>query len=97
MLATTGGELMRLRKQLKAGEKRVTILMKPDGFEYRFEDATKDAMTWAGRDVRNAMKLLGRAYRMHKHSLVKSVLEKTQKEADEKAKEENDDGDRKQG
>lgn len=94
MLATTGGELMRLRKQLKPGEKRVTILIKPSGFEYRFEDETKNGMHWAGRDIRNAMKLLGRAYRMHKHSMVKSVLEKAQEKADETAKEEKDNGDR---
>lgn len=81
MLATSGGEVMKLRRQLKTGEKRVSLLIKPSGFEYRFEGEL-----WGGRDVRNGMKLLVRAFKMHKHSLVKSVLAQTAEAKETKEK-----------
>lgn len=66
MLAMSGLSVMKADRKLKVGEKRVTILLKPAGAEYKFEG---DLFT--GKDVRNTMKFLTRAYRVYQHKKAK--------------------------
>jgi len=68
MLAMQGGEEVKTIRTLKAGEIRVMLLLKPTGFEYRFEGK------WSGKDIRNVMKLVSRAYRMYKRKKAKPSL-----------------------
>lgn len=70
MLAMQGGEEVKTIKGLKPGEKRIFLLLKPTGFEYRFEGK------WTGKDVRNTVKFIMRAYRMYKRKKAKPSLSK---------------------
>ncbi len=47
---------------LKSDEKRFTLILKPDGYEYRFEPKN-----WNGRDVMAIRRLVRRVYLLHKY------------------------------
>ena len=51
---------------LKSDEKRFTLILKPGGYEYRFEPKN-----WNGRDVHAIRRLARRVYLLHKYALRK--------------------------
>ena len=75
MLAMSGLSAMKAARKLIKGEKKVSILLKPTGAEYEFEG---DLFT--GKDVRNAMKFLIRAYKVDQHEKAKINYLKKEKE-----------------
>lgn len=75
MLAMSGLSAMKADRKLKKGDKRVTILLKPNGAEYKFEGEL-----FQGKDVRNAMKFLIRAYKVDQHKKAKINYLKKEKE-----------------
>lgn len=76
MLAMSGLTAMKAVRKLKSGEKRVTILLRPDGAEYKFEGTL-----FTGKDVRNAMKFIIRAYKVDKRK--KAKINYLKKESDD--------------
>lgn len=75
MLAMSGLTTMKVARKLVKGEKRVTILLKPSGAEYKFEGEM-----FQGKDIRNAMKFLTRAYKVDQHKKAKINYLKKEKE-----------------
>jgi len=75
MLAMSGLSAMKAARKLVKGEKKVSILLKPNGAEYKFEG---DLFT--GKDIRNAMKFLIRAYKVDQHKKAKINYLKKEKE-----------------
>ena len=75
MLAMSGLTAMKAARKLVKGEKKVSILLKPNGAEYKFEGDL-----FAGKDVRNAMKFLIRAYKVDQHKKAKINYLKKEKE-----------------
>lgn len=61
------GRPIKSTRPLRDGYKRLTLLMKGDSFEYKFEPSL-----WTGRDIRGAMKVLRLAYRFHKRAMAKN-------------------------
>jgi len=61
------GKPIKSTRPLRENQKRVTLLLKGDSFEYKFEPPL-----WTGKDVRGAMKMLRLAYRFHKRVLAKN-------------------------
>ncbi|KKN52580.1 hypothetical protein LCGC14_0611320 [marine sediment metagenome] len=51
---------------LKSGEKRFTLILKPGGYEYKFEPKN-----WNGKDVQLIRRLARRVYLLHKYDLRK--------------------------
>jgi len=86
MLATSGLREIKKGRRLSPGEKRFILIIKPSGAEYQYNG------TWSGRDVRNAMKLLIRSYKIRKRKMAKtSVLGLRERElAAQEEKEKND-------
>lgn len=68
MLAMSGLSEIKAGRKLSSGEKRVVLIIKPDGCEYKYDGK------WAGREIRNAMKFLIRSYRMNKHKMAKTSI-----------------------
>lgn len=66
MFVVRKGTPIEKNRVLKSGEKRFTLIIKPDGYEYKFEP--KD---WSGKDVNTIRKLARRVYLLHKYDLRK--------------------------
>jgi len=74
MLAMSGLSEIKSGRVLKKDEKRVTLIIKPDGVEYKYFGE------WTGRDVRRAMKFLIRSYKLNRHKKAKmSILPQCKK------------------
>ena len=69
MLVPAGGEerISGIRRALKKDERRVTLILTPNGFEFSFEPRSK----WTGLDVRRARESLRRGYRILKYNIIK--------------------------
>lgn len=64
-----GKEIKRdLSKPLKTGEKRVVLLLREDGFGYKFDGD----ILWTGADIKRCWRLLRQAYRLYKYHLMRS-------------------------
>lgn len=61
------GKPIKSTRPLRENQRRVTLLLKGDSFEYKFEPPL-----WTGKDVRESMKILRLAYRFHKRALAKN-------------------------
>jgi len=66
-MAKMGKPLKRMRA-LGEYDKRLTLLIKPNSFEYKFEPEL-----WVGGDVRGAIKILRQAYRLYKRDMAKKM------------------------
>ena len=62
MFVTRKGTPIKKNRVLKSGEKRFTLILKPGGYEYKFEPEQ-----WNGRDVHAVRRLARRVYLLHKY------------------------------
>jgi len=58
------GKPIKSTRPLRENQRRVVLLLKGDSFEYKFEPPL-----WTGKDIRDGMKILRLAYRLHKRVL----------------------------
>lgn len=68
MLAMSGLREIKSGRVLKKDEKRFTIILKPNGAEYKYFGE------WTGKDIRNAMKFLIRSHKLNKHKKAKTSI-----------------------